>query len=377
MNRIFIITSLVVFSFQACALKRTQERVILEKPEIDKRVELISIVFRLAGNWEYSSTSFQLYTDRIEQHFAEHRNHELIQFARSIRNERGIGFDAPMLLAVHLDDNLNLLADVSENVWQQDTRWTEEIVEKFVSLLQQFAKDTNFDDFFANNTDLYAKTIERFLPIYEQINIKWFFSFFGQEPSETFLIRLGVGNAIGYVPSNALLSNRAANYGPSVNFINGDRRVYAIMGVRGDDEGIPTFLEDIVLPIVIHEFAHSFVNHLIDKNIDALRESGEKIFSVVEDKMRRQAYGHWITMMCEALVRASVVMYLKDNDFAQEQIKTEINRQLELGYFWIEELIAKLVYYSKNRNRYPTLESFMPRIIEGYRVWAENIEAQQ
>ena len=187
------------------------------------------------------------------------------------------------------------------------------------------------------------------------------FLFFWTRTFGNILIRLGAGN--GW-----------AHYGPEVSFINGNRRAYAIIGVGTDDAGMPVFCKDWVLPLIIHEFAHSFANQLIDKNIDSLRASGEKIFAVVEDAMRRQFYDNWITMMYEALVRASVVMYMKDNGFEQEQIEAEINRQLELSWFWIEELIAKLVYYSENRNRYPTLESFMPRIIEGYRVWARDIE---
>jgi len=149
-NRI-LISLFVALNFQSCV--QAQEKVLLEKPIVDKRIELLSIVFRLAEKQEYSNKNFKLYTDRIDQYFEKHKNHELIQFTKSIIKENEIAFDGPMWLAVHLDDNLKLLTDVKD-VWQLDPRWTKENVEKFVPLLQKFYIDTKFDEFFKNNADI-------------------------------------------------------------------------------------------------------------------------------------------------------------------------------------------------------------------------------
>ena len=180
MNK-FLIIILIAFSFQACV----QEKTILEKPAVDKRVELLSIVFRLAEKQEYSNTNFKLYTDRIEQYFEKYKNHELIQFTKSIIYEHGIAYDGPMWLAVHLDENLKLLTGVKD-VWQLDSRWTKENVEKFVPLLQKFYKDTEFDKFFKNNTDLYDEAVKRFIPICEQVDLNWCYSFLERVLGEIF-----------------------------------------------------------------------------------------------------------------------------------------------------------------------------------------------
>ena len=168
-----LIAILVTFTFQMYA----QEKVILEKPKVDKRVELLSIVFRLAERPEYSFNGFKLYTDRIEQHFEKFKNHELIQFTKSIIAERGISYDAVAWMSIYLDDNLNLLTNIESDVWQKDSRWTKGIVEKFIPLLQQFAKDTKFDDFFKNNTDLYTEILKNFAPIFEQVDVNWLSTF--------------------------------------------------------------------------------------------------------------------------------------------------------------------------------------------------------
>lgn len=53
---------LIVFSFG-------QETNSLDKPKVDERIEILSIVFRLAESEEYSSKRFKLYTDKIENIF--------------------------------------------------------------------------------------------------------------------------------------------------------------------------------------------------------------------------------------------------------------------------------------------------------------------
>ena len=354
-NRI-LISIFVALNFQTNV--QAQEKVLLEEPHLDKRVELLGIVFRLAERPEYSTTVFKVYTDRIEQHFEQYKNHELIQFTKSIINERGIVYDAPMWLAIHLDNNLNLLANIDNDVWQRDPRWTKEIVEKFIPLLQQFAKETKFDDFFKENANLYDEAVKRFTPLYEPMDLDWYFSFYGKEPSEIFSIILGLGNG--------------SNYGPSLD-ANGSKKEYSVVGVLfTDSTGMPKFdYNPLASLTIIHEFNHSFVNHLIDKNKEAFRDSGEKLFSVTKDVMAKQNYGAWEIMMYEALVRAAVIKYMIDHDYHQQMIEGLTNWEKECGFLWIEELVAELESYDKQRDIYPTLESYMPKLIEVYKIWTE------
>jgi len=39
-------------------------------PHVDERVELLSVVFRLAGNFEYNMSQLALYTTDIDRYFA-------------------------------------------------------------------------------------------------------------------------------------------------------------------------------------------------------------------------------------------------------------------------------------------------------------------
>jgi hypothetical protein len=356
MNKILVVI-LVTLIFRAYA----QERVVLEKPTVDERVELLSIVFYLAESPEYSNV-FKLYSDRIAQHFEKHKNHELIQFTKSMRKDRGLSHDSPMRLAILLDENLNLSTNFNNDICQKDPRWTKENVEKFIPLLQKFAKETQFGVFFQNNTDLYAESVKCFAPLYEPLNLDWYFSFYGKKPSEIFSIILGL------VHSGA--------YGPSLDYADGSRKVFTIVGVNFiDSTGMPKYDYNTLASLtMIHEFNHSFVNYLIDKNKEELRESGEKIFPVVKDVLAKQACTNWETMMCEALVRAAVIKYMKDHDFDLQMVIGLTQWEKEgCGFLWIEELVAELESYDKQRDIYPTLESYMPKIIEAYKTWAATI----
>ena len=72
---------------------------------VDPRVELMSTIFRLAGNSEYNQPSSKSpYADAVDAHFGAFRQHGAVAMARELRQTRGVSFDAVMSLAVHLTD---------------------------------------------------------------------------------------------------------------------------------------------------------------------------------------------------------------------------------------------------------------------------------
>jgi hypothetical protein len=113
-----------------------EKKQILEEPKVDNRVELLSIVFRLAESPEYSSERFSLYTDKINKYFEPYKNHELIEFAKELSKTNGIGFDAVMFMAVYLDENLDPRIVFTDNI--PEKRWGKENADKFVKLLKDF-----------------------------------------------------------------------------------------------------------------------------------------------------------------------------------------------------------------------------------------------
>jgi hypothetical protein len=228
--------------------------------------------------------------------------------------------------------------------------------------LKRFYTEANCKAFFDENKNLYSEAASRFLPIYKQIDLNWFSSFFGNAPNDKFKIVIGLGNG-------------DQNYGPHVQLANNKREVYAIMGAWSTDSlGMVTFPEKGYFPTLIHEFSHSFVNHLVDNNIKALEESGIKLFEPVQEQMRNQNYGDWPIMIYESLVRASVIKYMKDHNYSDTDVKIEIINQINLGFLWIEDLLTEMEKYGRERTEYPTLESFMTTIIAAFQTYPQKID---
>src|SRR5207237_9047551 len=104
-----------------------------------------------------------------------------------------------------------------------------------------------------------------------------------------------------------------------------------------DSIGQPKYYLKDYFPILLHEFNHSFVNYLTDKNEKALEQAGVIIYKQVEEKMKSQEYGNWQTMLSEALVRAYVINYLKSHEPDGKSADKELVSELGNGFVWMKE----------------------------------------
>lgn len=67
----------------------------------DERTDLLSVVFRLAGNSEYNLCEMTFYADNVDQHFAPYKNHQVVTLAKQYYRT-GIGYDAVASFAMHI-----------------------------------------------------------------------------------------------------------------------------------------------------------------------------------------------------------------------------------------------------------------------------------
>lgn len=358
---------LFVITLSACStgIKEVekQKAPIIQAPKIDERVELLSIVFRLAGNHEYSQSLFPNYVEGIEKHFDKFKNHTLIRYVKDELQTEGIGFSSVMSMAIHITEPPNMFFVIDSFINDSlEEPWQKENAVKFLKLLNEFYADTDCETFFDNNKELYTNASRRFMKVYENIDLDWYQNFYGVKPKGEFRII----NALG---------NGGANYGPKIIFPNKEEIIYAIMGTWSvDDLGIPVYDVKSYFPTLLHEFNHSFVNDLVNNNRLKLKKSGKIIFDKVKDEMNRQAYGNWKTMYDEALVRAAVIKYMKDHNFDKQTINNELNEQLNNGFLWTAELVDELERYDNNRDKYPTLESFMSDLVVFFNKIATEID---
>lgn len=333
-------------------------------PSVDKRIEMLSIISRLAGYEEYSSGDAEKYVAAIHAHFDAYKEDSLIRYAGTVREKLGIGFDAVMSFAINLKQKgqkFSLLPN-----WRQgiDKRWTPEAAIEYLRLLNRFYKTAKAATFFSQQKPYYEKVITAFGQVLARFNQSWYQEYYGIAPKDKFTILVGCGNGGG-------------NYGPSVELKDKTHQVYAIMGSWSfDKEGNPVFKEQSYLPTVIHEFNHSFINPLLTRyeNNTGLQKSMQTLFDTMRTEMEQQAYRNWHTVLNESLVRASVVRYLMKNNPGDQSIaEEEIILQLNRGFLWMRDLVTLLGEYENNRGQYPAFDAFYPTVIDFFHKAAANI----
>ena len=319
------------------------------KAKVDRRVELVSIVARLAEYPEYQRDDFKSYAEDVDTYFGKYKKHPAIEFAKEVRRSNYVAFDAVQSMAVHLKSDLTPKFTFSDS--SPDNRWGKANAEKFAVLLQKFCKDADCNKFFQNHSDLYKIAEQRFQKILDKVDFEWYRKFYGEMPKGDF--NLYTGLIIGPM-----------NFGPKVVYPDGREEINAIIGIYEMDENDLPVYTDRFLPTIIHEFNHGFINHLVDERIENFSQSGENVFQPVRERMGRSGYGIWKAMIIESLVRAGVARYALDHE-GGETVGERINIEQRGGFLWMDELVALLGAYDNNRKTYPTLRSFMP-MIEAY-----------
>lgn len=165
------------------------------------------------------------------------------------------------------------------------------------------------------------------------------------------------------------MATNGNNYGSAVNFLNGGKEVYSIVGAwQTDSIGLPLFEKERYVQLIIHEFSHSFSNHLIDKHYAEMKKAAKHFYNFVDNKMCEQHYGSAEIMMYETLVRASTIQYLKEHHLDENKLNSRVAYELSNDFVLIKSLLNSFERYQKSRSKYPTLNTDMSEIIEMLKV---------
>jgi hypothetical protein len=263
-----------------------------------------------------------------------------------------MGFDGPMSLAVHVKDVESLAERVpfDRPDIRLDVRWHGARARDFLKAARQFVADTKFIEFLNSQKALYEAINARARAFVEQADLEWFHRFFGPHPGVRLIVVPGMANG-------------GPSYGPSFIGEDGIEEFYAIPGVwEVDSEGLPKLGTDW-RDTLVHEFIHSYSNPIVDKFAAQMDGAARQINDLVSDAMRRQGYGASKTLLYESLVRSSTIEYVLEHDGSTDARRL-IQQENANSFFWISDLCNLLGQYKKERVKYPTLESFMPGVVQ-------------
>jgi len=347
---IILLSALII----GCDTKQEPTSPVEQKIDIivNPTVELFSLIHHLAGDKQYNENLIPNYIKKVDRHFEHLKNHSAINFAKECNTLFQINGDAPMALAVYvgqppqLEPKINLSALPNDF----DPRWDSTLISNYLKHAREFAVESEFIKFHINQNEFHNQSIENLKEMLFKENItEWFFTFFGYYP-DNFKI-------------NIALLNGSCNYGYKIEKPDANIESVCLLGARDPKwiNGTPTYNKKWFLPIIIHEFCHSYINPLIISKPEDFKAIGDAILKSHDETMRKKGYDVWNVVLNEYLVRACTIKYLKENEGTVE-VERNIKSDKMNGFVEIEGLVQLLEEYENNRNEYPDIASFLPEI---------------
>jgi hypothetical protein len=194
--------------------------------------------------------------------------------------------------------------------------------------------------------------------LFKEYITEWFYNFFGYYPDNFKL--------------NIALLNGSCNYGYSITLPDKSIESVCILGARNPHwiSGVPTYDKKWFLPIIIHEFCHSYINPLTISKPEEFKAIGEEILINQNEKLTKKGYNVWNVVLNEYLVRACTIKFLKENE-GFEEVERNIKMDKINGFVEIEGLVQLLEEYEINRDIYPNIESFLPEVKKYFEPYLE------
>lgn len=317
--------------------------------KVDESFEYSSIIWRLAGAEEYSDCNIRQYAEDIDEYFRPYTDHPLIEYCREIRRTNDIGADAIPKAAAFMDVSSYgvRLSDghTLEEICRADDRWTEDVLEKYIVLLDKFYKESRFHTFFEQHKGLY-KTVEENTrkSLQGKIDDVWFKDFYGE----------GLPDNLNYYIS---VNNGSCNYG-LIGYLPESRQgLLSSTYVRG---GKPAGAGESV---VVHELNHRFANPLANQYLANMQDAIDVLYPSVKELLADYCYGkesipyEWLTSLFS-------LQYFDDRPASQDWVSFMVTDNMIRGIIWQRRAFDFMKrHFNHNRKEYATIHDFMPELV--------------
>lgn len=354
--------------------------------------ELVSVIAHLAKVpgyiWPEEQAGVIDYFHQVDSTFAPYSNHPIMAFVADSLVKQGFGYHVPVAMALRLklkNGKLHYNTDLEPDFNHYYRGITPQHEKKLIALLEDFYKKAHFHSFFKKNQPLYnacKQTMQQ--QLVDKIDLDWYKSFFGPINNISFHIYLGLLNGPG-------------NYAIPQKTKDGSEIKNAFIGCADRNAtGDIYYGEAYTLPVIIHEFNHSFCNPLNEEFWDDIKDKMIAFYNQNASFYAQQAYGDPLTVANEMFVEACVMRYLATHpvQFTQESIQkikkiyqmqnasdeeivagyyeTQINiREVYKKFFMIRDIMKALEEREANMVSYPTMRDFMPKYLEAINAYKE------
>lgn len=340
-----ILPGLILILFISCKneVKNIEKKVEIK---VDERIELLAVVQHFTTWANYGHTRYNLtYKSEVEEYFKPYSDHEAIKVCQELY-ESDFSFDAPPAFVLYCSELPDFEQIIPYTEYLIDRAGSELKLKEFANSLRDFATKSNFINFYNSKADFYKQVVDSIKQNIPDNYIDMLENYYGDEKE-------------GYTIIASPLFH-SGGFGPHIQSDSGEL-IYSIQGPKNSINGFPVFGDkEFFKGIMLHEFSHSFVNSITEKNLEAINNS-ENLFNPIENKMKRMAYPEWSICVNEHLVRVNVArMSAKLNHNKSDILKQEFNR----GFIYIYDLDSLMGKYENSRDINERYEDFYPEIVK-------------
>ncbi len=287
------------------------------KAEINNRVELVQILLYLAGEQEKTAQCLnnKTYSKNISDWFETYKDHSAVQITKKLITENYFFHIRPLKAILNLE---NILKDDSQELHL----WAKQTV--------RFAEESDFDKFFRTQSEYYTSILEYINSCDFDTWISYIENYFKSNPDEFHLIICPI----------------AGNYGFNISL--GEKKIaYTVRYMPYYDEnGNPKWQFDFFAKGIAHEYAHCFVNPIVEGNKELLKKHAR--FFGIHTNMPK-SYNIDYAVINEYFVRAFQIRFMEEKRtlFPKFDIPAEYERQRE-SFTFIDDFVDALKVFENS-----------------------------
>ncbi|MHA2496741.1 MAG: DUF4932 domain-containing protein [Candidatus Hodarchaeales archaeon] len=318
--------------------------------KVDPNMELLSIALSMTTWFEDHGLSEDVnypYAEDIRWWFGNYSEHVLIKRLQRY-TDWGFTYEAPINFICHfglppaLVQRYNYSWTVFKGVDQTE-------LNSLAEAFRTFAVETNFMTFYANHQSFYEEIETTINAEQNWTEVRMLLERFFGEWRASYAVIL------------APFLFPGGGYGGWVDSSNGTHVLCVIRTLSIQNER-PAFGSAAgIKHLALHEFAHSFVNPVVDRHLGEILDY-EELFMPVAANMSQMGYGSWPTILSETLVRAFTA-WAYGEEYGAESADTKLAYEEGLGFYFVREIYNAYREFLAKRDKYPRWEDFFPEIV--------------
>ena len=338
---------------------------------VDEKQELSATVWILAGCEEYDRGVYPPYYRDIQRYFKDFKSHPVMEFIREMRDAPDtvyvVSYNSVPCAArlLYIEDGHVRVKDgidIAEYFRTQDPRWTEENFLKYAALLDDFYVKSDYHRFFEKHSKLYREYADSLqVGMRRLIDPEWFQDVYGEPLPD---VSACVSPAYAWnnysgpdTLTQRLLGYERTGYYPLIG-VSSKPKYASNMNVKGQT--------------TIHEISHSFTSPVLEQYEDELLEIGEAIYPYMEQELYWAGYD--ASAVCGEFFNSLMTnLYLKE--VYPSVLRNSIKADQKHGFVWMNEAVDFMDRFTGNRDRYRTIDDFMPEFVEYMRSVASRMDS--